>query len=75
MFCDTFFFAPCCSTSKNFKLAAAGDSAIESRVIIVDHRYISQENVLGENLLSFIKELIGEFHKDSAIDLHAVWGD
>ena len=57
MFCDT-FFPPCSLTLKDFKLAAAGDSVIESRVIIVDHRYISQESVLSENL-SFIKEING----------------
>ena len=57
MFCDP-FFPPCSVTLKNlYKLAAAGDSAIESRVIIVDHRYISQENVLGETLLPFIKKM------------------
>jgi len=54
MFCDT-FSPPCCLTLKNFKLATAGDSAIESKVIIVDHRCISQGNVLSENLSS-IKE-------------------
>jgi len=52
-----YFFRPCSSILKDFKLAAAGDSAIESRVIIVGHRYISQESVLTENLLPFNKEM------------------
>jgi len=49
------FFLPCCLTLKNFKLAAAGDSAIESRVIIVDHRCISQGNMSSEYLLPYMK--------------------
>jgi len=57
VFCDP-FFPPCSVTLKNlYKLAAAGDSAIESRVIIVNYTYISKEDVLSENLLPFISEI------------------